>query len=175
MSVMVTDPVRNPTWVGLKVTLMKQLAPAATVAPQDFVTVLNVKSLGLTVRLLMFSVAVPVLVRVTVLVAGLPTSLLPHVSEAGTRLTTGPPPVAFTVSDNVVECVRLPDTPVMVTVEVPVAAVALAARVNVLLAVVGFGLNAAVTPLGRPEALKFTLPVNPFSGATVMVLVALLP
>ena len=63
----------------------------------------------------------------------------------------------------------------MVTVNVPVAAVAFAVRVNVLVVVVGFGLKDAVTPLGRPEALNVTLPVKPPNGVTVMVLVPLFP
>ena len=62
-----------------------------------------------------------------------------------------------------------------VTVEVPVAAVLLAASVSVLVPVVLVGLNVAVTPLGTPEAARPTLPVKPFSGATVMVLVPLAP
>jgi hypothetical protein len=78
----------------------------------------------------------------------------------------------------VVVCVRVPDVPVMVTVIVPVVAVPLAVSVNVLLfvaEVVGLGLNAAVTPLGRPEADKLTLPLKPFCGVTVTVLCPLLP
>jgi hypothetical protein len=43
--------------------------------------------------LLMFKVAFPVLVRVTVLVAPLPTNLLPHFNEVDTRVTAGPPPL----------------------------------------------------------------------------------
>ena len=62
-----------------------------------------------------------------------------------------------------------------VTVNVPVAAVLLAASVSVLVAVVGFGLNVAVTPLGRGDVDKLTLPLNPFCGDTVIVLVPLLP
>ena len=58
----------------------------------------------------------------------------------------------------------------MVTVDVPVVAVLLTVSVKALVAVAGFGLNVAVTPLGSPVADKFTLPVNPFCGATVMVL-----
>src|SRR5271169_2764568 len=59
---------------------------------------------------------------------------------------------------------------------VPVAAVALAARVNVLVVVVGLGTNpVTVTPLGRLLALKVTLPLKPLTGLTVMVLVPLLP
>lgn len=126
--------------------------------------------------LLMFSVAVPELVSITVFPALVtPTMVLANVKEVGDRVTAGPPPLLVTVRLNVVVCVRLPDTPVMVTVDVPVAAVALAVSVNVLVEVVGFGLNPAVTPLGRPEADKVTLPLNPFNGVTVMVLVPVLP
>ena len=63
----------------------------------------------------------------------------------------------------------------MVTREFPVAAVLLAASVSVLVPVVLVGLKVAVTPLGRPEAARPTLPVKPFSGATVMVLEPLAP
>ncbi len=42
----------------------------------------------------------------------------------------------------------------MVTVDVPVIAVLLAASVSVLLPVVLVGLNVAVTPLGTPEAAR---------------------
>jgi hypothetical protein len=37
------------------------------------------------------------------------------------------------------------------------------------------GLNEAVTPLGRPDAVNATLPVNPPTSVTEMVSVALLP
>ena len=40
----------------------------------------------------------------------------------------------------------------------------LAVNVNVLLPVVGLGANDAVTPLGRPETDRFTLPVKPYCG-----------
>src|SRR6266446_3939252 len=63
----------------------------------------------------------------------------------------------------------------MVTVTVPVVAVLLAVNVKVLVAVAGFGLNDAVTPLGKPEADKLTLPLKPFCGVTVIVLVPLVP
>ena len=71
--------------------------------------------------------------------------------------------------------VRPPDIPVMVTEAVPVAAVLLAVSVNVLVLVVLLGLNDAVTPLGRPDADKLTLPLKPFCGVTVMVLAPLAP
>lgn len=65
--------------------------------------------------------------------------------------------------------------PVIVTVAVPVVAVLLAVNVTVLLVVVLPGLKEAVTPLGRPEADRLTLPVNPFTGLTVIVLLPLPP
>ena len=77
--------------------------------------------------------------------------------------------VTFRLS--VVVSVRLPDVPVIVTTALPVVAVALAVKVSVLVEVAGFGLNAAVTPLGRPDAEKVTLPVKPFAGVMVIVLV----
>jgi hypothetical protein len=50
----------------------------------------------------------------------------------------------------------------MVTVAVPVEAVLLAASVKVLAPVVGLGLNEGVTPLGKPEVDRLTLPLKPF-------------
>ena len=50
----------------------------------------------------------------------------------------------------------------------PRVAELLAAKVNVLLPVVGFGEKDAVTPLGRPDAERVALPVNPFRGVTLM-------
>ena len=70
---------------------------------------------------------------------------------------------------------KLPDVPVIVTVAVPVAAVTLAVRVSVLLLVAGLGLNAAVTPLGKPDAERVTLPLKPFDGVMLIVLVPWLP
>jgi hypothetical protein len=82
---------------------------------------------------------------------------------------------AFTVRLSVVVFVNVPDVPVTVTVTVPVAAVALAISVSVLVEVVGFGLNAAVTPVGKPDAERVALPLKPFTGVVVIVLVPLLP
>jgi len=62
-----------------------------------------------------------------------------------------------------------------VTVAVPVVAVALAVNVSTLVPVVGLVPNVAVTPLGRPDAASVTLPVNPFTSCTVMVLLPLPP
>jgi len=80
-----------------------------------------------------------------------------------------------TVREMVVVLVKLPEVPVIVTVTVPVVAVLLAVRVKVLVLVVLVALNDTVTPPGIPEAEKATLPLKPFSGFTVIVLMALAP
>ena len=54
-------------------------------------------------------------------------------------------------------------------------AVLLAVSVNVLVAVAGFGLNDAVTPLGNADADKFTPALKPFCGVIVIMLVPLVP
>ena len=100
---------------------------------------------------------------------------MPETLNAEERLTVVPVLAALTVRLMVVVCVRLPDVPVTVTVDVPVVAVLFAVRVNVLELVELVGLNDAVTPLGRPEAEKLTVLVKPLDGFTVMVLIPLLP
>jgi hypothetical protein len=84
-------------------------------------------------------------------------------------------PTGLTVRARVIEFVRLPEAPVMVTVTVPIAAVVLAVSVNVLVTVAGFGLKDAVTPLGKPDTDKLTLPLKPFCGVMVIELVPLVP
>ena len=46
-------------------------------------------------------------------------------------------------------------------------------KVTLLVLVVASGLKAAVTPLGNPDTLRFTLPLKPFCPATLMVLLPL--
>jgi hypothetical protein len=70
--------------------------------------------------------------------------------------------------------VKPPEVPVMTAVVAPVVAVLLAIRVKMLVVAV-VELNEAVTPLGRPEAIKLTLLVKPPVGFTVIVLGTLLP
>src|SRR6266849_4460818 len=83
---------------------------------------------------------------------------------------------AITVRLSVAVWVKLPEIPVMVREKVPVAAVLVALSVRTLVLVALVGLNEeAVTPLGRPETDSATLPVKPFCGVTVMVLVPLPP
>jgi len=75
----------------------------------------------------------------------------------------------FTVRAIVVDEVNEPDVPVMVTVAEPKVAVALAVSVTRLDCVVGLVANTTLTPLGKPDATKPTLSLNPFSGVTVIV------
>ena len=77
--------------------------------------------------------------------------------------------VQLTVRAIVVLAVRLPEVPLIVTVAVPAVAVLLAVNVSTLLPVVGLVAKVAVTPLGKPEAARATLPVNPFCPVTEMV------
>jgi len=113
------------------------------------------------------------LVMVIVLVPLAPCTTVNEVGDAAmVKLGVA---AAVTVSESVVVAVRLPDVPVMVMVEVPVVAVLLAVSDSVLVPVVGFGLNAAVTPLGSPDAANVTLPVNPPTSVTVIVLLPLDP
>ena len=81
----------------------------------------------------------------------------------------------LTVRESAVELDRLPDEPVMVTVAVPVVAVPVAVNVRVLVPVVLAGLNDALTPVGRPDADKPTLPLKPLCGLMEMVVVPLAP
>src|SRR5439155_59393 len=99
---MVTVPVRVPVVVGVKLTLIVQLAPAATAVPQVPSPSIATES-PLIVMLLIVSVAFPVLVSVTDCVAlVVPTAWLAKVNEAGERLATGPvdvePPVPVRVA-----------------------------------------------------------------------------
>jgi len=75
----------------------------------------------------------------------------------------------------VVTGVSVPEVPVMVIVDVPLAAVAATVNVSTLVPVVELGTNAAVTPVGRPEEARVTLPVNPLLSVTVMVLFPVAP
>jgi hypothetical protein len=85
------------------------------------------------------------------------------------------PPPLLTVNWTAVLAVKAPEVPVIVTVDIPVAAALLALNVRRLDAAAGFVANEAVTPLGRPEAARLTFPAKPPKSATVMVSVPLLP
>ncbi len=86
MSVTATVPERVPVAVGLKVTEMVQLAPAATLEPQLFVCA---KSPVMEMPV-MLKAALPLLVRVTVCAALVVFSTwLAKVKEAGASVTAG--------------------------------------------------------------------------------------
>ena len=114
------------------------------------------------------AVMVPVLVSLT------PSSSKKGWLELITVDSVTPPvvPELVTVRAIVVLCVKDPLVPVTVTLAVPVAAVLDAAKVTLLVPVVDAGLKLAVTPVGKPLAARATVPVKPFSGLTVMVLLA---
>jgi hypothetical protein len=86
-----------------------------------------------------------------------------------------PADAAVTVSGSVTVLLSEPLVPVSVTLLLPVAAVADAASVSVLVVVAEAGLKLAVTPLGRPLADSATVPVKPPDGAIVTVALPLLP
>lgn len=69
----------------------------------------------------------------------------------------------------------MPEVPVTVTVIEPAAAAAEAVKVKVLLDVALLGLKEAVTPAGRPVAARVTLPLKPFRGVIVILVLALAP
>ena len=86
---------------------------------------------------------------------------------------------AVTVSETVVVCVTPPPVPVTVMEYVPVAVVEATVRVKVEVpdpgAAIEVGLNAAVTPVGRPLADKATAASKPSTTAVVIVEAPLLP
>jgi len=65
---------------------------------------------------------------------------------------------------------RLPDVPVIVTVEVPSTAEVLAVSVSVPALVMLAALKDAITPVGRPDAARVTAPLKAFCGVMVTVL-----
>jgi hypothetical protein len=83
------------------------------------------------------------------------------------------------VKDTEAVCVIPPPEAVIVTVEVPVAAVEPAVKVMVELplpgAAIDVGLKLAVTPLGRPEAESETAELNPPLTLVEIVLLPELP
>jgi hypothetical protein len=85
------------------------------------------------------------------------------------------PGLAVMVRAIVVVSVRLPEVPVMVTVEVPAVAVLPAVKVTTLVEVAGLAPKEAVTPLGSPLAARVTLPLNGLISVTVMVSVPVAP
>jgi hypothetical protein len=84
-------------------------------------------------------------------------------------------PAPGTVREIDVVALRLLEVPVMVIGYVPATVVEATAKVTTLEVVDEAGLNAAVTPVGMPEAANDTLPANGLTSVTVMVSVPLAP
>ena len=114
----------------------------------------------------------PTSVTVMVLVTPAPPGVIVILPDEGASVKPG---AELTVRATVVVAVKAPEVPVIVTVVVPAVADPLAVSVSTLVVAVLVGLNDAVTPLGRPLAMKLTLPVNPPTSVTVMVLVPTAP
>lgn len=112
-------------------------------------------------------------VMVTVLVPVSPCFTFTVVGEADSANFLVVP--ESTVRLIVVVLISLPEVPVIVMVAGPVVAVELAAKVKVLMEIVGFVPNVALTPLGKPKALSTTLPEKPPEKVTVIVLAPLAP
>lgn len=94
---------------------------------------------------------------------------------AGEEVRVKLPVGTATVRAIVVDAVSVPEVPVTVIVDVPAIAAEPAVNVRILLPVVGLVPNAAVTPVGTPDAARVTLPANGLASVTVIVSVALLP
>ena len=89
LSVNFTVPVRLPAAVGVKVTLIVQFAPAATLDPHVLVSAKSPEAAIWVIE----SAALPELVKVTTCAAlGVPTSWLLNVKLDGDKLTAGAPP-----------------------------------------------------------------------------------
>ena len=107
---MVIDPLRAPLVVGLKVTLIVQVAPELTVEPQVLVWAKS----PLAAMLVMLSEALPLLVSVTDCAAlVVPITWLEKVNMETDRLTTGAIPVPLSATVWV-----LPATPLLLSVTV---------------------------------------------------------
>ena len=108
---------------------------------------------------------------------------VPHFGALSVESNTAvcAPPTGLTVRLIVVLCVSVPDVPVMVIVLVPVVAVADAVRVRVEVTlpfaggVTGLGENAAVTPVGKPEAARLVAELKLLTLVIVTVLVPFVP
>ena len=117
--------------LGLKVALIVQFAPAATLDPQVLVCEKSPVFDPVKEVLVIDNVAVPVLVSVTVLgLLFLPTRMVPKFKEVGERLTAGVPDVPVPVRPTV--CGLLPALSVT---ETEAARVSVAVGLNVTLIV----------------------------------------
>jgi len=102
LSVIESEAVSVPWAVGLNVTLMVHVAPAATLEPQVLVSEKSDALLPLRLTLVMVSVAAPVLVRVTVCEAlDVPANCVLKVRLVGESVTAGPPETVWVIGSAV--------------------------------------------------------------------------
>ncbi len=87
------------------------------------------------------------------------------------EMLKSPLAAALTTSVTVVECVRLPLVPVIVSVYVPAGVVEAVEtdKVEFPEPATEVGLKLPVAPLGKPLTLRFTVPVKPFTAVMVVV------
>lgn len=165
----VTVTVAAPVVAVLLAVSVSTLLPVAGLVPKAALTPLGRPDAARVT----LPVKPPKSVTVIVPVALLPCVIARVDAEAASEKPGGT--LINTVSATVVVAFRVPEVPVTVTVELPTVDVLLAVRVNMLLPVVGLVAKAAVTPVGNPDAVSATLPVNPPTSVTAIVSVALLP
>jgi hypothetical protein len=97
--VIATEALLAPVAVGLKVTLIEQLPPAATLVLQVLVCAKSPLFVPVIVMLVRFRLAPPLFERVIVCAAVVePTNVLENVSDPGTRLAAGATPVPVNVA-----------------------------------------------------------------------------
>ncbi len=120
-------------------------------------------------EVLQMSAPLPFTVKVPLVKLALPAS--PGVPISVSLQPDGRPVLGLTIRLTVVECDRLPFTPVMVSVKVPVEAVPEVETLSVEAPepLMEVGLNVPAAPLDNPVTLKPTVPVNPFIGVTETV------
>jgi hypothetical protein len=153
LSVMIRLAVRDPAAAGLNVTLIAQLAPAATDVPQLLAAVKSPAFVPVTATLEKDKVALPVLVNVTGWLAlAVPTLWLAKVRLVVERLTTGAEPVPARLTD----CV--PALPVITRLAVRDPAAA--GSNETLIVQLAPAETGAPQPLARLKSLAF-VPVTP--------------
>jgi hypothetical protein len=162
LSVMLREAVRVPPAAGVKVTLMVQLALAATELPQVLVWAKSPESVPVTATVIGLRVAFPVLLRVTDCAAlVVPRFWLLKVRLAGERVTTGPVLIPL----RAITCVPVPAA-LSVIVRVP------ASVPTVPAGGVKVTLIAQLAPAARVEGLKGQLLVwEKLELVTILVIV----
>jgi hypothetical protein len=151
---------------GLAVSV-RTLVPVEGLGLKDEVTPLGrLKPEDKPVARVTFPVKPPLPVTVIVVVADEPCTIGTEESAALREKPGGCATIPISMR---VLALRVPEVPVMVTKASSVGIEPFAVSVSTLVLVVEAGANDAVSPLGRLDAVKLTVPVKPAMGATVIV------